>query len=74
VRQVDPLEFRAVHPRAQLVGLKEAPTTVGQNAMRYPVATGVLVDRPAAESTQELSRTVDIEEIAADRRRCYSHR
>jgi hypothetical protein len=71
MREVEPLEFGAIHPRAQLVSVKEAPTTVWQDTMRDRVASGVLVNRPAAESAQKLSRAVDVEETADFRRLVY---
>jgi hypothetical protein len=69
--KVDPLELGSIHPSAQLVGVKEAAAAVGQNSMGYRVVAGVLVKSAPAESTQELSRAVDIEEIAADWRLVY---
>jgi hypothetical protein len=48
--EVDPLEFRTIHPSLQLIRVKEAATTMGQHPMRDRVAARVLVDCPAADS------------------------
>ena len=71
MRKINPLELGPVHPCAQLVGLKEAAAAMRQDAMRNGVGPGVFVDSASAESTQELSRAVDVEEIAADWRLLY---
>jgi hypothetical protein len=71
MREVNPLELGSIHPGSQLVSVEEAATAMGKHAVRDRVAARVLVNRPAAESAQELSRGVDVEEIAVDWRLLY---